>query len=198
VATPNDFGFYGKGTGEGRYAPLKKAESHQRFRADLTRMIDLLLAGRREEARAAARPAGDASLAAFPEVTLTDLQGRALSRSELAGKVVLVEFWATWCPPCRGTLRWLGQLQKQYGDRLRVVAIATESEETKVRTLTTELNLPVTWVMGRAEVARAFGDVSAVPTLHLFDAKGQSVATYFGAPPDLHAKAESRIASLLK
>ncbi len=55
VATPKDFGFFGRGEGEesGRYAPLKSAASHERFRADLSRMITLLLAGRGGEARAA-------------------------------------------------------------------------------------------------------------------------------------------------
>ena len=56
VATPNDFGFYGKDEkGEGgRYAPLKSAAAHDRFRGDLTRMIELLLAGRKADARAVA------------------------------------------------------------------------------------------------------------------------------------------------
>src|SRR6185503_3252832 len=68
VATPRDFGFYGKGegAGEGRYAPLKSARSHERFRADLTRMVSLALAGRREEARRVAAPAPSGEIAALP------------------------------------------------------------------------------------------------------------------------------------
>ena len=59
VATPNDFGFYGKGQKEegGRYAPLKSAAAHERFRGDLKRMIGLLLEGRTDAARAQAAPA---------------------------------------------------------------------------------------------------------------------------------------------
>src|SRR5581483_6232148 len=59
VATPKDFGFYGKGEGEGggRYAPLHSAESHERFRRDLRHVIDLVLAGREDEARASVHPA---------------------------------------------------------------------------------------------------------------------------------------------
>ena len=54
VATPKDFGFYGRGEGQegGRYAPLKSAASHDRFRADLTRMVELVLAGKKDAARA--------------------------------------------------------------------------------------------------------------------------------------------------
>jgi thiol-disulfide isomerase/thioredoxin len=198
VATPSDFGFYGKAKGAagGRYAPLKSAASHERFRADLTRMIDLMLAGRKETARAEAAPAKSEGIAALPEVTITDLDGKTLSRADLAGRPVLVELWATWCPPCRGTLSWLGELKKRYGDRLAVVAIAVESPEAEVRKLVGELGLPLVWTLGTPEVVRAFGDVSAVPTLLLFDADGRAAGAFYGAPPGLHAEAEAKLASL--
>jgi thiol-disulfide isomerase/thioredoxin len=199
VATPKDFGFYGKGegSGEGRYTPLKSAASHERFRADLSRMIGLILAGRKDDARAAASPSQAAEIPALPAVALTDLDGRKLSREDLAGRVVLVEFWATWCPPCRGALAWLGELKKRYGDRLAVVAIALESDEAGVRKLAAEMNLPLTWAMGSPELARAFGDISAVPTLFLFDREGRTASVLYGAPPTLHADAQARLASLL-
>jgi thiol-disulfide isomerase/thioredoxin len=200
VATPKDFGFYGKGegAGNGRYTPLKSAASHERFRADLSRMIQLLIEGRKEAARAAA-PAPDApELAALPVFTLADLEGRPVAREDLAGRVVLVEFWATWCPPCRGTLHWLGELAHRYGDRVVVLAVAIESEEADVRKLAAELGPLLRWALGSPELARAFGDVSAVPTLFVFDAQGRAVASYFGAPPDLHASAEGRLQALLE
>jgi thiol-disulfide isomerase/thioredoxin len=198
VATPADFGFYGKGEAQegGRYAPLKSAASHERFRADLSRMIELLLAGRRDDARAVAGPVATTGVAALPDVTITDLEGRPLSRRDLDGRVVLVELWATWCPPCRSTLHWVGNLKKRWGDRLAVVAIAVESDETRVRRLTKELDLPLTWVIGTPDLVRAFGDVSAVPTLLLFDRTGRSAAAFYGAPPTLHAEAEAKLAPL--
>lgn len=199
VATPNDFGFYGKEKGEGgRYAPLKSAEAHDRFRGDLTKMIELLLAGRRSDARAVAAPAKAPESAAYPAVTLTDLDGKTIRPEDLKGRVVLVELWATWCPPCRGTLGWLGQLQQRFGDKLAVVAIAVESPEDKVKKLVGELNLPLTWVMGKPDTIRAFGDVSAVPTLLVFDRNGKAAGAFFGAPPTLHADAETKLASLVR
>jgi thiol-disulfide isomerase/thioredoxin len=199
VATPNDFGFYGRGEKEegGRYAPLKSAQAHERFRADLTRMIDLLLAGQKDAAQAAAAPAKSSEVAALPDFQATTLDGKPLSKADLAGRVVLVEFWATWCPPCRGTLGWLGELQKRYGDKLAVVAISVESQEEKVRKLVEELGLPLTWVQGTPEIARSFGDVSAVPTLLLFDRSGRKASAYYGAPPELHREAETKLASLI-
>lgn len=199
VATPKDFGFFGRGEGEdsGRYAPLKSAASHERFRGDLARMITLILAGRGGEARAQARPSNAGEIAAMPGFRLMDLEGRPLSRESLAGRPVLVEFWATWCPPCRGTLHWLGELQKRHGDRVAVVAIAVESDEAAVRKLVGELALPVRFAMGQAQVARAFGDIGAVPTLFLFGPDGRTEQVFYGATPTLHAEAEARLARLL-
>jgi len=199
VATPKDFGFYGKGEGkdEGRYAPLKSPASHERLRADLSRMVAAILAGRKDDARAAASPSRAAEIAALPAIDLTDIDGGKLTRDDLAGKVVLVEFWATWCPPCRGTLGWLGELKKRYGDRLVVVALALESEEVNVRRVASEMRLSLRWAMGSPEVARAFGDVSAVPTLFVFDREGHTASVLYGAPPTLHGEAEARLASLL-
>jgi len=199
VAKPKDFGFYGKGegSGDGRYTPLKSAASHERFRADLTRMISLVLAGRKDVARESS-PKGSDEIAAMPGISLTDLDGRPLTKESLAGKAVLVEFWATWCPPCRGTLAWLGDLKKRYGDRLAVVAIAVESDEAAVRKVAADSKLPLIWAMGTPDLARSFGDISAVPTLFAFDQKGATAAAFFGAPPSLHADAESRLATLLR
>ncbi|MBI1851802.1 MAG: TlpA family protein disulfide reductase [Planctomycetes bacterium] len=200
VATPDDFGFYGKGEDEkgGRYAPLKSAAAHERFRADLKSMIDLILAGKKDAARAQAAPVKPGEVAEFPDVTLTDLDGKTLTRSELKERVVLVDLWATWCPPCRGTLPWLGELKKRFGDRLAIVAIAVESKEDAVRKIANDLNLPVTWVMGSPDLVRLFGDVSAVPTLLVFDREGHSAAAFYGAPPTLHAEVEAKLTSLVK
>jgi thiol-disulfide isomerase/thioredoxin len=198
MATPKDFGFYGKGEGEGggRYTPWKTAASHERFRADLARGIDL--AGRKDAARAAAPSAETKEIAALPAVTFTDLDGKTLTRDDLLGRVVLVEIWATWCPPCQPTLSWLGELKKRHGNHLAVVTVAIESDEADVRKRAAELNLPLIWTMGTPELVRSLGDVSAVPTLLLFDPKGRTAATFFGAPPSLHGEAEAKIAALLE
>jgi thiol-disulfide isomerase/thioredoxin len=200
VATPKDFGFYGKGEGEGggRYAPLKTAASHERFRADLTRMIELILAGRTDAARARAATPAAAEIARLPPFTLTDLDGRKIAAEDLRGRVVLVEFWATWCPPCQGTLAWLGEVQKRHGDRVAVVAAAVESDEADVRRMAARLALPLRVAVAPPDVARAFGDLSAVPTLFVFDRSGRRAAIFYGAPPTLHAEAEAALTSLLR
>jgi thiol-disulfide isomerase/thioredoxin len=199
VATPSDFGFYGKGEGDsgGRYAPLKSAASHERLRADLGRMIDLLLAGRKDLARQVAALAAPAAIERLPAVALVDLDGGPIAAADLAGRVVVFEFWATWCPPCRGTLAWLAGLRKRLGDRLAVVAVAIQSDATDVRRIAGEAGAPLAWTMGTPDLVRAFGDVGSVPTLFLFDPEGRPAGAYYGAPTSLHADVEARIETLL-
>jgi thiol-disulfide isomerase/thioredoxin len=134
----------------------------------------------------------------MPAFEAVGLDGKPVRAADLKGRIVLVEIWATWCPPCRGTLGWLGELKKRYGDRLEVVAVAIESEEKAVRKVTEELGLPLRWVMGSPELVRSFGDVGAVPTLFLFDGSGKTVDVFYGAPPTLHGAAETKLATLLK
>lgn len=200
MATPKDFGFYGRGegAGDGRYTPFPGAAGEERFRADLSRTITLILAGQKDAARAQAPPARESEIAALPAVTITGLDGKHLARADLLGHVVVVDIWATWCVPCRSTLGWLGELKQAHGDRLRVVAVAVQSDEAEVRKLAAGLGLPFIWSMGTPELVRALGDVTAVPTLLIFDREGRTAATFFGAPPTLHAAAEAKLASLLE
>jgi thiol-disulfide isomerase/thioredoxin len=200
VATPKDFGFYGKGEGDGdgRYAPLRSEASHTRFRADLSRVISLVLAGRGREARSLAAPADTGEVAALPPLSFTDLDGRPVSGDHLAGRVVLVDFWATWCPPCRGTLAWLGRVKQTHGDRVVVLALAVESDEADVRSLASELKLPLRWGMRTPALLRAFGDVSAVPTLLIFDRNGNAAGAFYGSSAHIHDRADAALAKLLR
>ena len=84
------------------------------------------------EARLAkAPPAGSVKLlkerAEIPAFTASDVTGRQISTAQLRGKVVLINFWATWCPPCREEIPALIELQKKYKDQLQIVGIAQDS-----------------------------------------------------------------------
>ncbi len=200
VATPRDFGFYGKGegSGDGRYTPWRDAASHERFRSDLARWIALALAG-----GAAPAPSGGAEVwpelrpERLPELGLADLAGAPIERAALEGRVVLVEFWATWCPPCQGTLRHLGELARRHGRDLEVLALAVESEEEGVRRMAAKLDLPLRWALGTPEIARAFGDLASVPTLFLFGRDGRLREVFHGAPPDLAERTDRAVAAAL-
>ncbi len=197
IAKPRDFGFFGEGESAGRYTPWRNADNQARFRADLARMIDLIIAGKKTEAVAAGQKASPADdLTALPQFSIMDLSGKPLTSADIAGRVVLVEFWATWCPPCRSTLEWLGSLKQKYGQSVAVVAFAVESPEDKVRAMAGSLSPELRWAIADAKTAQAFGDVVAVPTLFIFDRNGKTSRVLFGAPPDLHDQAERVLDSL--
>ncbi len=200
VASPREFGYFREVEGAGRYAPWKSADSQARFEADLTRMVDLMLAGRKDLVRGESPDAGSASttIAGLPALSLTDLSGRPIAAADLAGRVVLVEFWATWCPPCRSTLDWLGGLKKTHGDRIAVVALAVDSPDDQVRSTVASASPDLRWAVADEGTARAFGDITAVPTLFLFDRQGRTARVSYGAPPDLHEQIGQAIESLLK
>ena len=200
VAVPRDFGYFGEVEGTGRYAPWKNADNQAKFKTDLERMIDLILAGKKDVvAREHTGETANAhELASLPAFKLTDLAGHPLSAEQLAGRVVLVEFWATWCPPCRSTLQWLGDLQHKYGDRIAVLAIAVESPQDQIRSTVSSLSPDLKWAIADAPTAAAFGDITSVPTMFLFDRSGKTARVFYGAPPDLHQQAEGTLQALLQ
>lgn len=199
VAHPREFGYFGGGP-TSRYAPWRSADSQAKFRADLTRMIDLILAGKKDvvSRERASDAAPSPQLATLPEIRLTDFAGRPVGPESLRGKVVLVEFWATWCPPCRSTLQWLGELKKKHGDRLEVIALAVESPEQEARDLAAQVGGDLHWAIATDAAGRSFGDITAVPTLFVFGSDGKAAQTFYGAPPDLHEQVGKAIEALLR
>jgi thiol-disulfide isomerase/thioredoxin len=200
VAVPRDFGYFREDEGRGRYAPWRNADNQARFKADLTRMIDLILQGHKDViARERASGSNAAKeLATLPAFKLTDLTGRLLTNDQLAGRVVLVEFWATWCPPCRSTLAWLGELRQHYGDKIAIVALAVESPEDQVRSTVSSLSPDLHWAITDGSIAQAFGDITSVPTMFVFDSSGKVARVFYGAPPDLHDQVEKTLNGLVK
>src|SRR5262249_43470490 len=189
VARPEDFGGWGATTG--KYHPWKSLANQSKFKKDLARMIDLTLRGRApapNKAQAQTEAVGE--IAGLPTLNLRDIEGRRIESANLAGRVVIVEVWATWCPPCRSTLGWLGEVKQRYGDSVEVVTVAIESEEPEVRKQAQSLKLAPRVVMGTETLAASFGTISSVPTMFVFDRQGKTVTVFYGGPEDLRQKAE--------
>ena len=141
-----------------------------------------------EGAPAAADPGGEKMAlrffrnpAAAPVFTARDLEGREVSSASLRGKVVLVNFWATWCPPCRAEIPDLVLLQEKYRDRLQIIGISEdESGPEVVRRFAAEhkINYPI--VMTSPEIEKMFPGISALPTSFLIDRDFRIVQKHVG------------------
>lgn len=132
-----------------------------------------------------------------PDWTLKDLQGNAVSSDNLKGKVTVVDFWATWCPPCRAEIPGYVELTEKYGkDKLVIVGVSLDQAGPQVVKDFAErfkINYPV--VMGDDKVVAAFGGVEAIPTTFLIDQKGQLRDKKVGA--EEKESYEKKIAALL-
>lgn len=122
--------------------------------------------------------------ATFPQFTLNDLDGKARSSDEFAGKAVIVNFWATWCAPCRREIPLLNALQAEYGPRgLQVLGIAVDSRE-NVAAYQKELKLEYPSLQGELEamaVGKKFGqDLYGLPVSVFTDKQGRILGTHTG------------------
>ena len=116
-----------------------------------------------------------------PTFQLKDVEGKELKLEAFRGKVVLLNFWATWCGPCRAEIPSLVELQKRYKDGLQVIGLAVDEEnEGYVRSFagTQGINYPV--AMGTPDVRIAYGGVGALPTVFVIDTEGRIVQKHVG------------------
>ena len=118
-----------------------------------------------------------------PDFTLTSLSGDTISMKDLRGKVVLLNFWATWCGPCRMEIPGLVQLQSRYGARgLRVIGMDEISEDNAnaVRRFYREFQLNYPVVLASDSVGNLYGGITGTPTSILIGRDGRIYAEYVG------------------
>jgi peroxiredoxin len=121
-----------------------------------------------------------------PDFTLASLAGGDISLKDFRGRVVLVDFWATWCGPCRMSMPHFQDLSVTYKDDLAVIAVSLDQEPLKVvppYIKTTGLTFNVTVDPRAVEVARAWGGVRSIPTTYLVDRQGKVVMMWLGVNP---------------
>jgi hypothetical protein len=90
----------------------------------------------------------------------------------------------------------LSELKHKYGDRVAALALAVESPEDKIRSVSSTLSPDLRVAITDAATAEAFGNITSVPTLFLFDRSGKTARVLYGAPPDLHEQAGKTLDSL--
>ena len=120
-----------------------------------------------------------------PAWQLKDLDGREVSSAQFKGKVVVVDFWATWCHPCVGEIPGYVALQKKYGaDGLVIVGVSLDRVGPKQVKKFAETNgMNYVLVLGDDRVVEAFGGFDAIPTTFLINRSGRIVHKKTGAMP---------------
>jgi thiol-disulfide isomerase/thioredoxin len=127
------------------------------------------------------------------DVTMTDVDGRRVSSADWKGKVVIVNFWATWCPPCRAEIPDLVALQQKYKDQLLIIGISDDEDPpavVKKWAVEHKMNYPI--VMSTPELRKVFTGVSALPTSFIVSRESRLVMRHVGMLTAARTEAETR------
>ena len=117
-----------------------------------------------------------------PDFTLQSLDGKTVRLSDFRGKAVLLNFWATWCSPCKIEMPWFVELQKQYGPGgLQVVGVAMDDASTKeIADFAKEMGVNYPVLIGKESVGDAYGGVQFLPENFYIDRNGKVLDRAFG------------------
>jgi thiol-disulfide isomerase/thioredoxin len=128
-----------------------------------------------------------------PEFKLDGLDGRPLSLAGMRGKVILLNFWATWCGPCRAEIPDLIELQNKYKDRLQIIGLTVDDDDADLVKKVVEhagINYPV--ALASPEVRFMYGGIAALPTSFMLDIEGRVVQKHEGLRDPLLYELEIR------
>jgi peroxiredoxin len=127
-----------------------------------------------------------------PEFSLADIKGNVVNLSDYKGKVVIIDFWATWCPPCRKGIPDFVELQSEYGEEnLVVLGISVDQGDLSVVPAFAKeykINYPVLYAT--MEVVSTYGGVSGIPTTFIIDRDGKVRNRFVGYRPKNIFKSE--------
>ena len=120
----------------------------------------------------------------MPPFLVNDLDGGIISTADLHGKVVLVNFWATWCPPCREEIPELIELSSRYKDKLQIIGVSMDdAPASEVRQFAKQIGINYPVVMGSGAIEAEYGGVPALPTSFIISPEGRVVQKHAGLYP---------------
>jgi cytochrome c biogenesis protein CcmG/thiol:disulfide interchange protein DsbE len=115
--------------------------------------------------------------------TLKDMTGKDVKLSDFKGKVILLDFWATWCIPCKVEIPWFVEFQKTYGPKgLQVIGVSVDDtlEKLKPYVSALEMNYPVLLGLGRDDVQNAYGPMWGLPVTAIIARDGRICEKHIG------------------
>ncbi|MGM9999132.1 MAG: TlpA family protein disulfide reductase [Candidatus Bruticola sp.] len=119
------------------------------------------------------------NLGKLPSITGTSYDGKAVDTSKYLGKVLIVDFWATWCPPCRQEIPGFIALQKQYGSKgLQVIGVSLDEDAAQHKQFAQKEGLNYPSILGRSNpkamqaVEQKIGEIQGIPTTLIIDRQG--------------------------
>lgn len=117
-----------------------------------------------------------------PAYALADLEGKVVKNTDFLGKVVILDFWATWCGPCRLEIPHLMALQSKYKDQgLEVVGLSVDQGGVgDVKPFAQEQKINYTMLIADAETPKAYGGITGIPTTFIIDKHGTIVKSFLG------------------
>lgn len=145
-------------------------------------ILTIGLAGCGSETRVEASVKPEAKRKPAPDFSLKDLNGNTVKLSDYKGKVVLLNFWATWCGPCKLEIPWFIEFEQNYKDRgFAVLGVAMDDEGWEVvkpYLAARKVNYRV--VVGNDGIAQNYGGVDSLPTSFIIDRDGRIASTHVG------------------
>jgi peroxiredoxin len=166
------------------------------MRSNITRALALVLL---LVPQLASLRAGPVAPSVAPAWSLKDTDGKTVSSDQFKGKVVVLDFWATWCTPCRAEIPGYIELQKKYAaDGLVVVGVSMDQDGALVvRKFMANQGVNYTVVLGAdSNIASDYGDISVIPTTFIIDREGRIRDKKVGEVPT--DEFEKRILAVLK
>ena len=117
-----------------------------------------------------------------PDFALKDADGKAVHLSDYKGKVVLLDFWATWCGPCRIEIPWFTEMERQKKDKgFAVVGVAMDDDGWKaIKPFVAEMKINYRVLLGDDQVAKDYDGLDALPTTFLIDRNGKIADRHVG------------------
>jgi thiol-disulfide isomerase/thioredoxin len=134
----------------------------------------------------------------IPDLTMTTLDGRTITTKELAGKVTLVNFWATWCAPCRAEIPDLVKLQEKYKDQLVIIGVVSEDGPAEmIARFAAEFKMNYPIVMETPELSAAFPGIFALPTTFVVGPDLKMMKKHLGQVRPAQIELETRVLAKL-